>query len=399
MYTVKSLQYYVCTFRKRVNGRLTCGLWIRSSRGHTSGFCTLRIGSIRVSGGEVECTREDDVTRRRVLAIDGGGIKGVIPAAFLAAIEETTGERIVENFDLIAGTSTGGIIALGLGLGLSASEILDFYLEKGPGVFSQAGAQGRFRGRVRGWGRLGRSLRRLLKPKYQSDGLEEAIGSVFGMRCLGDSKTRLVIPAFDARRKELYVFKTAHNERLAMDWRARAVDVALATAAAPTYFAGRVMANGVGLIDGGVWANNPVGMAVVEAVGVLGWKYEQVRVLSLGCSEESLAIPLNGGLATFYRKGVDMLMCGQSKCAMGTASILLRDSVSYRRLFRYDTQVPRGTFAMDAVKQIDGLRGIGFASARSALPEVKRVFLGQVREPFVPFHGGSGAVAAGVSGL
>ena len=332
--------------------------------------------------------RGNRVARRRVLAIDGGGIKGVSPAAFLAAIEEATGERIVDHFDLIAGTSTGGIIALGLGLGLSAGQILDFYLEKGPVVFGRAG--GKCGGDGRWWrlGRFGRGVRRAFGPKYKSDALEEAVRSAFGGGRVGDSETRLVIPAFDAQRGELYVFKTAHAERLAVDWRAGAVDVALATAAAPTYFAGRVMASGVGLIDGGIWANNPVGMAVVEAVGVLEWAYEDIRVLSLGCTEETLAFPLSGGLATFYGRGVDMLMWGQSKCAIGTAKILLRDSATCKRLFRYDTRVPMGTFGMDTVEQMDRLRGIGFGSARSALPEVKKVFLERVREPFVPLHGG-----------
>ena len=65
---------------------------------------------------------------RRILALDGGGIKGAFAAAFLETIEEATGKRIAENFDLIAGTSTGGIIALGLGLGMSAREITQFYV-------------------------------------------------------------------------------------------------------------------------------------------------------------------------------------------------------------------------------------------------------------------------------
>jgi len=73
---------------------------------------------------------------KQILAIDGGGIKGVFPAAFLAKIEETTGKRIVDHFDLIVGTSTGGIIAIGLALGLPASEILQFYESYGPKIFA-----------------------------------------------------------------------------------------------------------------------------------------------------------------------------------------------------------------------------------------------------------------------
>ncbi len=74
---------------------------------------------------------------KRILSIDGGGIKGVVPAAFLAQLEEALGESITHYFDLIAGTSTGGIIALGLGLGLSAEDIVHFYERLGPAFASQ----------------------------------------------------------------------------------------------------------------------------------------------------------------------------------------------------------------------------------------------------------------------
>src|ERR1700747_136493 len=77
---------------------------------------------------------------KRILCIDGGGLKGALPAAFLAEIEEATGKRIVDHFDLIAGTSTGGIIAIGLGLGVPAAEILAFYRDCGPSIFGAAAA-------------------------------------------------------------------------------------------------------------------------------------------------------------------------------------------------------------------------------------------------------------------
>lgn len=72
---------------------------------------------------------------RRILCIDGGGIKGVFPASFLATVEDTIEDQIADYFDLIAGTSTGGIIALGLGLGMSARDILRFYEDEGPKIF------------------------------------------------------------------------------------------------------------------------------------------------------------------------------------------------------------------------------------------------------------------------
>ncbi len=155
----------------------------------------------------------------RVLALDGGGIKGAFGASLLADFEETLGEPLVDYFDLIAGTSTGGIIALGLGLGLSAADILAFYEEQGPVVFDG------------GRGLVGR----LVGARYDSRPLREALQSVFGDRVLGEAKTRLIIPATNLDTGEVRVFKTAHHERFERDYKAHVVDVALATAAAPTF--------------------------------------------------------------------------------------------------------------------------------------------------------------------
>jgi patatin-like phospholipase/acyl hydrolase len=74
---------------------------------------------------------------RRILTIDGGGIKGVFPAAFLATLENELGAPIGDYFDLIAGTSTGGIIAMGLGLGLTARELHGLYRDAGRRIFKR----------------------------------------------------------------------------------------------------------------------------------------------------------------------------------------------------------------------------------------------------------------------
>lgn len=159
---------------------------------------------------------------RRLLCIDGGGIKGALPASFLATIEEATGERLADCFDLVAGTSTGGIIALGLGLGFNAAEIKAFYENDGPGIFATFG--------------MFASVRHVTKAKYDPVPLREALEKILGERCLGESTTRLLIPAFDSTLGRIHIFKTSHHPRFELDYKARAVDVALATAAAPTYF-------------------------------------------------------------------------------------------------------------------------------------------------------------------
>ena len=188
---------------------------------------------------------------RTILAIDGGGIKGVFPASFLASLEDSLGQNPADFFDLIAGTSTGGIIALGLGLGLSAKEILTFYEQHGPEIFAG--------------NRLLRVLRHIGFSKYSSEPLRRALDSVLGNRVLGESKKRLIIPSCNLDTGEVHIWKTAHHPRLERDYKARAVDVALATTAAPSYFPTHRSAAGTPLVDGGVWANNPMGVAMVEA--------------------------------------------------------------------------------------------------------------------------------------
>jgi patatin-like phospholipase/acyl hydrolase len=181
--------------------------------------------------------------RFQILSLDGGGIRGVFSAAILAAIEEDLELRLVDHFDLIAGTSTGGIIALGLGLGLRPADILAFYTEHGPRIFRNP------------W-RL-RSALWWFWRKYRPAALGTALRTTFGDRPFGESSKRLVIPSYNVGDDDVYIFRTAHAERLRRDYRVPAWKVALATSAAPTYFPACREVDGLRLIDGGVWANNP----------------------------------------------------------------------------------------------------------------------------------------------
>ena len=309
---------------------------------------------------------------KRILTIDGGGIKGVFPAAFLATVEDTIEDNIANYFDLIVGTSTGGIIALGLGLGLSAKELLAFYKEHGPTIFKG--------------NRCLRWLRWLGTSKYSSVALENALRSCFGDKKLGESKKRLVIPSLNLENGEVYIYKTAHHFRLERDYKEDAVEVALKTAAAPTYFPTRRSSAGTPLIDGGTWANNPVGMAVVEAITLLDWPRNSLKVLSLGCTNAPLNInwgrnvPL--GCLYWAPKFVDVFMHAQSHASLGTAKLLTeRESV-----IRIDPLVDRKKFSLDKPSGINSLKGYGASEARKALPKLREFFLGNHAEQFVPFH-------------
>jgi hypothetical protein len=197
----------------------------------------------------------------------------------------------------------GGIIALGLGLGMTPRQIVEFYTELGPRVF-------RDRSRLRG-------LRRLVRAKYAAGPLRAALTEVFGQRRFGESTKRLVICSYNLGSDDVYLFRTPHLPHLKRDWRERAVDVAMATAAAPTYLPGMPL-SGTRLVDGGVWANNPAMVAVTEAAGPLGVPLDRIGVFSLGTTTD---VPHRGrrldrgGLLPWARDAVEVLMRAQSTSA------------------------------------------------------------------------------------
>jgi patatin-like phospholipase/acyl hydrolase len=316
---------------------------------------------------------------RRILSIDGGGLKGALPTAFLAEIEEAIGERIVDHFDLIAGTSTGGIIAIGLGLGIPARTILDFYVNEGPAVFHQEHSH------LWAVEKLHRAVRRLCRAKYAPDRLKRALIGILGDRRIGDSATRLLIPAYDSNRRAVHVIKTAHHPRFERDWQLSAVDAALATAAAPTYLPQHMMENCIGLIDGGVWANNPCGLAAVEAAAVLKWDMAQTKMLSLGCTETALLLRKSSGLWDTANI-IGVMMQGQSFGAEGTASLLLDHPHVRSAFFRVNPVMPEGYVSLDDASKIRDLAGLGRGEARTALPTIRREFFDTRVVPFVPFH-------------
>jgi hypothetical protein len=136
------------------------------------------------------------------------------------------------------------------------------------------------------------------------------------------------------------------------------------------------------LVDGDVWANNPVGMAVVESVSVLGWPNDEIRVLSLGCTGAPLDFPVNAGLQ-HTRAIIDLLFQGQSAGALGTAKLLINHTSANPRLFRIDPAIASGTFSIDDPDGVPQLIGIGETKGREFLPTFRAVFQGP-KEPFEP---------------
>jgi patatin-like phospholipase/acyl hydrolase len=317
----------------------------------------------------------------KVLSLDGGGIRGVFPAAFLARLEERIGQPVGSYFDLIVGTSTGGIIAIGLGLGLSARDILQLYEEQGRAIFDQEHGQAEnwLRQRLRGaW--------QLFDSKYSSEPLKAALTGIMGQRRLGESRTRLVIPAWHPMLERVYLYKTAHHPRLETDYKEFALDAAMATAAAPTFLKPHLTSEAVELVDGGVWANNPIGVAAVEAVGLLGWPADRLKILSVGTINDVRAQPKWKGKLPMASSVARLFMAGQSHSALGAAKIITGDGHDHRAIWRIDQTAPAGRYTMDDAARIAEMKDRGFTEAREQLPELRRHFFDREADPFTPFH-------------
>jgi len=321
--------------------------------------------------------------KRRILCIDGGGILGTFPAAFLAGLEQHLDGPVSSYFDLIAGTSTGGIIAIGLAMGLRASDLLDLYETRGLEIFGDGdghGPVGDFLFRTL------RGVRWLYKPKHDPERLHAVLRDVLGDKRIGEAKTRLVIPAWNPVARSVYIYKTAHHPRLKTDYTSLAVDAALATAAAPTYVPHHISQHCVGLLGGGIWANNPVAIAVVEAVTLLGWPPDSLHVLSLGCLEETYTVPKCAGLGTLGPKIVKLFMDGQSHGAMGIAKLLTGHEHERTAIHRINHIVPYNTYKMDDTRVIQDLKGLGYLFARDRQPILDPVFFDGPAEAFEPCH-------------
>ncbi|MES0076604.1 CBASS cGAMP-activated phospholipase [Mesorhizobium sp. M0058] len=318
---------------------------------------------------------------RRILSIDGGGIMGTQPASFLAALEEDLDHPIGEYFDLIAGTSTGGILAIGLAMGIPARELLDLYARRGPHIFGQSG--GMLENLAGG---LWRRLKHVVAPKHKAELLRKELVTVLGDRRIGDAKRRLLVPAWDADHRGVYIYKTAHHPRLKTDFKRQAVDAAMATAAAPTYYRRHRTADDVGLLDGGVWANNPIALAVVEATTLLGWSASSLRVLSLGCVNEVYMLGEAPGLSGLAFDVTRLFMDGQSHGALGMAKLITGHQYEREAIFRCCPDVPKGFFKLDDTRKITQLKGLGASSARKERSRLEPVFFLEPAEPFEPLY-------------
>lgn len=217
----------------------------------------------------------------QILALSGGGYLGLYTAGVLARLEQQAGRPLASCFDLVSGTSVGGILAIGLALEVPAASMRDKFKERGEMIFSN-------RGRPRfGWWDARRSF---LQAKYNGKELRRAVAEMIGSETkIGDAKHRLLVPAVNMTKGSVQMFKTGHHESFKADPRRNAVDVAMATSAAPTYFP-LAQCGHEQFADGGLVANAPDMCALHEATHFLGQKSSDVSILSIGTTSTAFSL-------------------------------------------------------------------------------------------------------------
>jgi len=301
----------------------------------------------------------------KILSIDGGGIRGIIPALVLAEIERRTHKPTAHLFDLVAGTSTGGILALALtipkapGASLyTAQQLVAMYEHEGRRIFSRSLLRRLF------------ALDNLTWKKYSSRGINGVLDNYFGEARLRDAATNVLITSYEIERRFPFFFRSAvARERLDYDFRAR--DVARATSAAPSYFEPMKILTGTAdhhytLIDGGVFANNPAACALVDARATAPGA-DSYLVVSLGTGSLLTRLPVNisryWGAARWVKPLLDIVFDGVSSTVdYQLRQLLPSDPGPCSRYFRFQTTLNSHNCSMDNASQanITALKGLAF---------------------------------------
>ena len=286
----------------------------------------------------------------RVLSIDGGGIRGIIPAMILAEIENKTGKRIAELFDFIAGTSTGGILSLGLVIPdengkpkYTAEDLVGLYQENGTTIFSKDT-----------WKRI-RSGGGVLDERYSQAGIESVLDKYFGDAELKDVVTDVLITSYDLQSRRPFFFKSMKAKKDAS--RNHLVKFAArATSAAPTYFEPLKLETNdkftyYSLVDGGIFANNPAMCAYAE---VTRMDQHDLLFVSLGTGEMSGQTiehekAKNWGVMEWIKPLIDVMMDGNSDTVAYQLQQII-DAQAHSDYFRLQASLTEDSTQMDNVK-------------------------------------------------
>jgi patatin-like phospholipase/acyl hydrolase len=283
---------------------------------------------------------------RRILSLDGGGIRGLVTCLWLAAVEDALAQAgkpgLLKRFDLIAGSSTGALVACALAIGLGPAQVAALYRDQRHQIFP--GIAGRL------WSRAGRTLTQgISAPRYDGKGLDKVLKKTFGNTALGQARVPVLVTSYDTIGREPVMFKSFKPEHAGLPmW-----EVCRASASAPTYFPAHGMTvegRRRALIDGGLVANNPTACAIAEALrkDARVDNAHDLVVLSVGSGERNRPIDLKSaqewGALEWAVPIIDVLFDGNTDSVDYIARHLVGDGY-----FRMQTDLVIGLDDLDDV--------------------------------------------------
>lgn len=283
----------------------------------------------------------------RILSIDGGGIRGIYPTHILRCIEERHQINLFDTFDMIAGTSTGSIIAAGVATGVHTADIVAMYKEHGARIFRKK--------RFFLPGKKLKDLQPIFDSIYDAQHLRVVLTEVFQGKRLGDIKKPLLLPATDIGNGCVHVLKSGYSREFTRDNNVLVKDAVLASCSAPTYFNPHKLDYYL-LADGGLWANNPALAAVIDAQKRLGIAQDDIQILSIGTGHSKTMYGTNAsrkwGLINGWKhkEFISFILSLQSQSALNYLNLMLRPEQIKRVDFESDLPLP-----LDDVSMLDDL--------------------------------------------
>jgi patatin-like phospholipase/acyl hydrolase len=306
----------------------------------------------------------------KILSIDGGGIRGVYPAHILKCFEEKLGINLLESFDMIAGTSTGSIIAAGVACNIRAAEMVNMYKEHGADIFKKKKSRIPFK-------KQSTATQLMLESVYESSSLSDVLNGVFNDITLGQVAKPLILPATDVGNGGVHVFKSAYDPTFIRDRSVKVRDAVLASCSAPTFFDPHKV-NEYLLSDGGLWANNPALVAAIDAQKRLGINYDDIQMVSIGTGHSKVAYGLKHkggwGFATGWKhkEFINFMLSLQSQSALNYLKLHLKPEQILRIDFESDTDLP-----LDDVSEIDNLISLADKNFTYGSKEISNFILGR----------------------
>lgn len=300
----------------------------------------------------------------KILALDGGGVRGIYSAQLLTGVEQSFGIQISTCFDLIAGTSTGSIIAGAAAISIPMPEIVQLFESEASHIFPKEG----------------HCLSGLFSSKYSTKQLKAVLEKHLPETKLGEIRTPLMITSSDITTGGIRVFKSGYMEDLGepyyRDKDVRLIDAILASCAAPSFF-DPVKVGSYLLADGGLWANNPSIICLTEAIAKFKKNINEVKILSVGTghSENMYTEKPRWGILTGWEKQklIAYVMAVQSQASTNMAKLVLGEN--YLRL---DPAIK--SWGLDNIKPLGNLKALAERDFTHHADEIKALIgIGEIK--------------------